>query len=147
MKCRSFVFASIAWGISVARIAAAEETSYLLAHQEADPRFLTSIERIGPCRVSTPPVSGIRVPWQIYPKESVANHEEGSVIMELVLDADWCVRKATIVQSTEYWRLDKVSLEFAMSVRYQPDPKILKLKDGNPTVVVKWGWGASQGRH
>jgi TonB family protein len=137
----------IAIGISMATVTPAKETQYLLAHQEADPRFLASIERVGPCKVSTPPVSGIRVPWQIYPKESVANHEEGSVIMELVLDPDWCVRKATIVQSTKYWRLDKVSLEYVMKLKYQPDPKVIKVKDGNPTVVVKLGWGASQGRH
>lgn len=104
----------MAISISMVRIASAEETQYLLAHQESDSRFLTSIERVGPCTISTPPVPSIRVLWQIYPAESVAKHEEGTVIMELVLDSDGCVRKATILQSTKYWRLDKVSLQFVI---------------------------------
>jgi TonB family protein len=133
--------------IGTASGAPAAETKYLFAHQEADPRFLTSIERIGPCKVSGPPVTGgIKIPWQLYPEVSVANHEEGSVVIELVLDPDWCVRKATIAQSTQYWRLDKVSLEFVMTVKYKPDPKLIKLKDGESTVVVKMAWGASQGK-
>jgi hypothetical protein len=67
--------------------------------------------------------------------------------MELVFDADWCIRKASIVQSTGHWRLDEVSLEYMMTVKYQPRPERLKLKDGEPTIVVQLGWGASQGRH
>lgn len=37
--------------------------------------------------------------------------------MQLVIDSDSCVRKATILQSSGYYRLDKASLEFAMSLR------------------------------
>jgi hypothetical protein len=33
-----------------------------------------------------------------------------------------------------------------MSVKYKPDPKVIKVKDGEPTVLVKMGWGASQGK-
>ena len=79
------------------------EKPFLVAHQEADSRFITSIERVGPCKVTAPPeTKGIRVPWQLYPKESVDRHEERTVIMELKLDPDCCVRKASIVQSTGY---------------------------------------------
>jgi hypothetical protein len=67
--------------------------------------------------------------------------------MELVFDADWCIRKASIVQSTGHWRLDEVSLEYMMTVKYRPRPETLTLKDGEPTTVVQLGWGASQGRH
>src|ERR1700730_8882892 len=78
LKRHLFILASIVIGNSLATAAPAVETKYLLAHQETDPRFLTSIERIGPCKVSAPLVTGIRIPWQLYPQESVANHEEGS---------------------------------------------------------------------
>jgi hypothetical protein len=126
----------------------APEKPFLIARQEADSRFITSIERVGPCKVTAKPeTKGIRVPWQIYPKESVDKHEEGTVIMELKLDPDWCVRKATIVQSTRFWRLDGVSLAYMMTVKYMPKPETIKEKDGEPTVIVKLGWGASQGKH
>jgi outer membrane biosynthesis protein TonB len=125
----------------------ASEKQFLITRQEADSRFITSIERMGPCRVTAPPeTKGIRVPWQLYPKESVDRHEEGTVIMELKLDPESCVRKATIVQSTGFWRLDGVSLGYMMTVKYMPKPETIKEKDGEPTVTVKLGWGASQGR-
>ena len=146
MKHPLFVLALIVTGNWSASATAAEDTKYSAAHNQADPHFLTSIERVGPCQVSTPAVAGIRVPWQLYPPVSVANHEEGSVIVELVFDASWCVRKATIVESTGYWRLDNVTLEYLMKVKYKPKPETIKQKDGEPTVVVKLGWGASQGK-
>ena len=102
---------------------------------------------MGPCKVTTPPETGIRVPWQLYPKASEDNGEQGSVIMELKLDPEWCVRKATIIQSTGFWRLDGVSLGYMMTVKYLPKPGTFKQKDGEPTVNVKLGWGASQGKH
>ena len=120
---------------------------YLRVHQEADSRFLTSIERVGPCKVSTPPEPGIRVPSEIYPKMSVYQKEEGTVVLELILDSDWCVRKATVVQSTGYFRLDNVTLEYVMKVKYKPKPESIKQKDGEPTIVIKLGWGASQEKH
>jgi outer membrane biosynthesis protein TonB len=123
----------------------ASEKQFLVAHQEADPRFITSIERVGACKVTTPPFTeGIRFPWQLYPKESVDRHEEGTVQMELILDPDWCVRKATIIQSTGYWRLDGVSLTYMMTVKFMPKPETIKQKDGEPTVVIRLGWGESQ---
>jgi TonB family protein len=131
----------------MADVGVAAENQYLSTHQEANSRFLTSIERVGSCQVKTPPeVGGIRVPWQLYPQESVDNHEEGSVIVELIFDADWCVRKATIVHSTKYWRLDNVTLAYLMTVKFRPKPERIKQKDGEPTIEVKIGWGASQGR-
>jgi TonB family protein len=128
--------------------APAAEKQFLLTHNPADKRFLTSIERVGACKVTTPPETGggIRVPWQIYPQESVDKHEEGTVMVELILDPDWCVRKATIVQSTRYWRLDNVTLAYAMTVRYMPKPEAIKQKDGEPTAIIELGWGASQGK-
>jgi outer membrane biosynthesis protein TonB len=77
----------------------------------------------------------------------VDKHEEGTVMVELILDPDWCVRKATIVQSTRYWRLDNVTLAYVMTVRYMPKPEAIKQKDGEPTVIIKLGWGASQGKN
>jgi TonB family protein len=133
--------------LEVASAADPAEKQFLIVRQEADTRFITSIERLGPCRVTAPPeTKGIRVPWQLYPKESVDRHEEGTVIIELRLDPDWCVRRATIVQSTGFWRLDGVSLSYMMTVKYMPKPETIKQKDGEPTVTVKLGWGASQGK-
>jgi TonB family protein len=133
--------------LEVASAADAAEKQFLIVRQEADTRFITSIERLGPCKVTAPPeTNGIRVPWQLYPKESVDRHEEGTVIIELRLDPDWCVRRATIVQSTGFWRLDGVSLSYMMTVKYMPKPETIKQKDGEPTVTVKLGWGASQGK-
>jgi outer membrane biosynthesis protein TonB len=134
--------------LEVASATDAAEKQFLIVRQEADPRFITSIERVGPCGITAPPeTKGFRVPWQLYPKESVDKHEEGTVIMELKLDPGWCVRKATIVQSTGFWRLDRVSLSYMMTVKYMPKPESIKQTDGEPTVTVKLGWGASQGKH
>jgi TonB family protein len=139
-------FFGAALDVAIAAEAPVPEKQFLIAHQEADPRFITSIERVGPCKLTAPPESGIRVPWQLYPKESVDKHEEGTITLELILDPDWCVRKATIVQSTGHWRLDNVTLAYVMTVKYLPKPEVTKQKDGEPTVVIRLGWGASQGK-
>ena len=144
MKRHFLLLALIAIGSSMSSTASAK---YLRVHQEADSRFLTSIERVGPCKVSTPPEPGIRVPSEIYPKMSVYQKEEGTIVLELILDSDWCVRKATVVQSTGYFRLDNVTLEYVMKVKYKPKPESIKQKDGEPTIVIKLGWGASQEKH
>ena len=78
---------------------------------------------------------------------SVYQKEEGTIVLELILDSDWCVRKATVVQSTGYFRLDNVTLEYVMKVKYKPKPESIKQKDGEPTIVIKLGWGASQEKH
>jgi hypothetical protein len=72
-------------------------------------------------------------------------HEEGTVVMQLIFDSGWCVRKATIVKSTKYWRLDFASLQWAMNLKWTPK-KTLLTADGEPTVTIPIGWGASQGR-
>ena len=132
---------------AVASTVGASEKQFLMTHSQADSRFLISIERFGACKITTPPeLKGIRVPWQMYPQYSVDKHEEGTVMLELIFDPDWCVRKATIVQSTGYWRLDNVTLAYLMTVKYVPKPEVIKQKDGEPTTVVRLGWGASQGK-
>lgn len=122
-----------------------QEKRYLLTHQEADPRFILSMERNGPCEISGRPlkVTEVRVPWQIYPAESVAKHEEGTVRMQFIFDSDWCVRKATITQSSGFWRLDRVSLQYAMNLKFQPS-KPLVTAEGEPTINFPIEWGASQ---
>jgi hypothetical protein len=130
-----------------AKAAAAPETdsSYLVMHQEADPRFITSIERTGSCTLPGPPLetSQLRVPHQLYPRESAERHEEGTVKMQLIFDPNWCIRKATIVESTKSWRLDSVSLRWAMTIKWTPK-KTLFTSEGEPTVTFPIGWGASQ---
>jgi TonB family protein len=98
-------------------------------------------------RAAPPETKGLRTPWQLYPKESMDKHEEGTVTMKLKLDPDWCVRKATIVQSSGYWRLDGVSLSYLMTVKFNPKPELIKQKDGGPTITIRLGWGESQGKH
>ena len=107
-----------------------------MTYQEQDSRFLTSIERVGSCKIKSDPVPVMRFAEQLYPKESIARHEEGTVRMEFIFDTNWCIRKATIVKSTGYWRLDRASLSYVMTVRYKPKPEYLKIKDGEPTIVA-----------
>jgi hypothetical protein len=120
-------------------------SSYLVVHQEADPRFITSIERTGSCTLPGPPLetAQLKVPYELYPRESADHHEEGTLKMQLIFDPDWCIRKATIVESTKWWRLDSVSLRWAMTIKWAPK-KTLFTSDGEPTVTIPVGWGASQ---
>ena len=75
------------------------ENQFRIAHQKADPRFITSIERVGPCKVTTTPETGIRVPWQLYPKASVDKHVEGTVIMDSTLIQNGvCARRRSFGQ-------------------------------------------------
>jgi hypothetical protein len=122
-------------------------TPYLVVHQEADPRFITSIERTGSCALAGPPLETkqLRVPYQLYPRESAEKHEEGTVKIQLIFDPAWCVRKATIVESTKFWRLDSISLQWAMTIKWAPK-KTLFTPAGEPTATIPIGWGASQGR-
>jgi outer membrane biosynthesis protein TonB len=132
---------------SSAKTAADPETQsgYLVVHEEADPRFITSIERTGSCTLPGLPLetAQLRVPYQLYPRESAERHEAGTVKMQLIFDPNWCIRKATIVESTKSWRLDSVSLRWAMTIKWAPK-KTLFTSDGEPTVTIPIGWGASQ---
>jgi TonB family protein len=121
------------------------DAHYLVVHQEADPRFLSAIERVGDCQIRGEPlpVSKIRVPYQIYPAESAAKHEEGTIKMLFIFDRDWCVRKASVVQSSGYWRLDEVSLKFAMTMKFKP-LVIKQYVEGEPSITFPIEWGASQ---
>lgn len=132
------VFVAMCWSLGSG--AAIAEKQFLLVHKKSDPRFLTSIERAGPCTISSDPVSEVRVPSEIYPQESVDKGETGVARMELVFDAGWCVRRATIIKSTGYWRLDQASLSYLMTVRYKPDPEAIKIKDGESTLAVTLEW-------
>ena len=44
------------------------QTKYLISHNEGDQRFITSIERIGPCTLSGSPLrtAQIRIPYRRY---------------------------------------------------------------------------------
>ncbi len=49
--------------------------------------------------------------------------------MQLIFDPNWCIRKATIIESTKSWRLDSVSLRWAMTIKWAPK-KTLFTSDG-----------------
>lgn len=95
---------------------------YVTTRSATDPHFVTSVERQGQCQIKGEAVltRGIPVPHQLYPVESLAKHEEGTVVMQLTFDPDWCVRKATVVQSSGYWRLDEVTFNYALSGNLSP---------------------------
>jgi TonB family protein len=122
-------------------------SQYVVTRQEGDPHFILSMVRSGPCKLPGPPLnaSQVRVPWQLYPSESVQRREEGTVKMKLTLDPDSCVSKATILQSSGFWRLDEVSLKFVMTLKIAP--KVTILEEGRPTIIFPIAWGASQRRH
>jgi TonB family protein len=91
-----------------------------------------SIERVGGCKIpgESLPASKLRVPYQLYPAESAAQHEEGTIKMLFIFDRDWCVREAPVVESSGYWRLDEVSLKIAMAMKFKP-PVIKQYVDGD----------------
>jgi TonB family protein len=122
-----------------------DDVHYLVVHQETDLRFINAIERVGGCKIPGEPlpVSKLRVPHQLYPAESVARHEEGTIKMLFIFDRNWCVRKASVVVSSGYWRLDEVSLKFAMTMKFKP-PVIKQYVDGEPAITFPIAWGASQ---
>jgi hypothetical protein len=120
---------------------------YAVTRQAPDPRFITSIEKIGKCPLRGAPLTTgmIRVPWQLYPQQSIAGNESGIVRMQLIFDTDWCVHKASIVQSTGYWRLDHVSLRWAMGLKWKPSTT--SLVDGQPSVTFPIQWGKRADAH
>jgi TonB family protein len=122
-----------------------DDVHYIVTHQVADPRFINSIERVGDCKIPGDPlpVSKIHVYPELYPAESFAQHEEGTIKMLFIFDRDWCVRKASVVESSGYWRLDEVSLKFAMTIKFKPQV-IEQYLDGEPAIVFPIAWGASQ---
>ncbi len=96
------------------------------------------------CKLKGAVLTTPKFPSELYPEQSIGS-EEGTARMQLVFDGDWCVRKATIVRSTGYWRLDNVSLEYVMTVKWMP--KHLVVVDGEQSTTIQLGWGASQGNH
>jgi TonB family protein len=139
----------IAWctfGSAVMGASSDSESQYLVTRQEGDPHFIISIVRSGPCKLPGPPLTAnqIRIPWQLYPPESAQRHEEGTVKMKLTLDPESCVSRATILQSSGFWRLDEISLKFVMTLKIAP--KATVLENGQPTIIFPIAWGASQRR-
>jgi len=59
------------------------QSGYRVVHQEADPRFITSIERVGSCTLPGPPLetAQVRVTEELHPRKSAERHEEGTVRM------------------------------------------------------------------
>jgi TonB family protein len=106
-----------------------------VTRQDSDPHFILSVMRSGTCKLRGNPhtVKNIRIPWELYPPESVRLREEGTVKIKLTLDSDLCVRRATILQSSGFWRLDEISLKFVMTLKIAP------LDDGEPTIIFAWG--------
>ena len=116
-------------------------TQYQETHRSDYSEYMASITRLTVCKI---PGAGSlpSLPSGFYPEQSRRQHEEGKVIMQFIFDAESCVRKATIVQSSGHYRLDNASLKFAMTLKF-PAATTSKLKnfvDGQPAVVFPIVW-------
>lgn len=125
-------------GSEYSRSADSSNTPYQITTRSEHPTWMLSITRLTSCEIKGPPTQVIRVPWELYPADSIHHVEEGKVVMTLVFDQDWCVRKATITQSSGYYRLDNVSLEFTMYIKFQFVAK--EFEDGQPTLTFPINW-------
>jgi hypothetical protein len=121
-----------------------DEPRYWVTRKADDPRFIVAMARMSKCHLPGKAKKGtvMRIPAELYPEESVRLHEEGTVAMELLFDDDWCVRKATILESSGFFRLDAVSLQYAMHLKFMFEVK--ERIDGQPVLRVPIAWGASQ---
>lgn len=121
-----------------------EEPHYWVTRRADDPRFIISMARIYKCQLPgvAKPDRLLRVPAELYPEESIRRREEGTVELELLFDDDWCVRKATVLESSGYFRLDEVSLQYAMHLKIKFEVK--ERIDGQPVYRIPIRWGASQ---
>lgn len=139
---RYFIFALILLFAHNAK-SHSEGINYLVSELKSDPRYMISVTRLFACKIQGRPRSTIRVPWEIYPEESRRAEEEGTVFLQLIFDSDWCVHKATVLKSSGYYRLDNVSLEFVMTVKYSFEVK--DLIDGRPALTIPIAWRMSPG--
>jgi TonB family protein len=118
----------------------ASDTVYLETKQARDARFITAIARLTACKITRE--TDVRNMVPLYPPDSRKHNEQGKVIMQFLIDSDSCVRKATILQSSGYFRLDKASLDFAMNLKFRPSMlrNIKSVDDGQPTFEFPMMW-------
>lgn len=65
-----------------------------------------------------------------YPMESRRKHEEGTVVLRLLIGADGRVQQISVAQSSGFDRLDEAALQAVRTWRWQPT-----LRDGQPVEV------------
>jgi len=65
-----------------------------------------------------------------YPIESRRKHEEGTVLLSLVLGLDGSVQRISIARSSGFERLDKAALQAVRDWRWQP-----MMRNGAPITV------------
>jgi len=128
----------------------AARTEYVLVPRATDPRFLESIVRLGPCPIKRQPreTDRIVVPGALYPRESVRLREEGTVRIRIFLDGEYCANRALILESSGFWRLDMVSIQYVMTLKFFPKfvANSIRSVDGQTYVDFPISWGASQDR-
>jgi TonB family protein len=116
-------------------------TQYQATQRSDYPEYLASITRLTACKI--PGTGNLpHLPSELYPEQSRRQHEEGTVTVQLIFDVNSCVRKATIVQSSGHYRLDNVSLKFAMTLKFPATTtsKLRNFVDGQPTVAFPIAW-------
>jgi TonB family protein len=118
----------------------ADDTLYLETKKPGDTRFITTIARLTACKIDRE--TDVRSMVPLYPEDSKKHNEQGKVIMQLVIDSDSCVRKATILQSSGYYRLDKASLDLTMNLKFSASmlSKIKTFDDGRLTFPFPVVW-------
>ena len=117
---------------------------YLETLQAQDPHFITAVTRLTTCTIADE-YDPHKMLW-LYPEASRKRNEQGKVVMQFVIDTNLCVRKATIVKSSGYFRLDKASLEFAMTLKFRPSmlKQVTQMDDGQPTFAFPMEWKLSR---
>jgi len=125
---------------AISQDAPADNTQYMETHRPGDKQFVTSITRITACKITA-----IRDPRQvrpIYPPGSREHQEQGEVLMQLVIDSDYCVRKATILKTSSFARLDKAALDYVMNLKFSAEllSNIKTLDDGQLAFAFPLVW-------
>lgn len=115
-------------------------TLYLETKQPRDTRFVTAIARLTACTITREADPHQMVPQ--YPPESRKHPEEGKVVMQFLVDSNYRVRRATILQSSGYFRLDKASLDYAMNLKFPPSMlgKATSADDGQKAFAFPIVW-------
>ena len=118
----------------------ADPTRYMETLRPDDTKFVTSITRITRCQIAE--AHNPRELALPYPVEAQKHKEQGKALLQLIIDSDLCVRKATILLSSGYYRLDKSGLDFAMNLKF-PTSMLTNFKtldDGQLTFQMPLVW-------
>jgi hypothetical protein len=125
---------------AISDVSQADSTRYMETLRPDDTKFVTSITRITKCQIAE--AHNPRELALPYPVDAQKHKEQGKALLQLIIDSDFCVRKATILLSSGYYRLDKSGLDFAMNLKF-PTSMLTNFKtldDGQLTFKMPLAW-------